>query len=134
MLAVNPNSSGSDTIRPTVLVAEDEAMVRTVIVQMLRKLGYNVLSANDGDDAIEVFNQHAEEIKLVIFDMTMPTMSGEELFINLKQLSPQVKTLLTSGHHEQDMIDSLKNKGLSGFLPKPFNMAEMQGILSDILA
>ena len=119
---------------PTVLVAEDEAMVRAVIVQMLRKLGYKVLAAIDGDEAIDVFNQHLEEIKLVIFDMSMPTMSGEELFINIKRMSPQVKTLLTSGHHEPTVIDSLRHQGLSGFLPKPFNMSEMQGILSEILS
>lgn len=108
-------------------------MVRSVMVHMLHKLGYRVLTANDGRDAIDLFNQHSTEVDLVIFDMAMPTMSGEELFTNIKRIAPHVKTLLTSGYHERNVIDALMHQGLSGFLPKPFNMSEMQGVIDSIL-
>lgn len=122
-----------DNDTPTVLLAEDEAMVRSVMAHMLGKLGYRVLAAADGRAAIDLFNLHRAEVDLVIFDMTMPAMDGEELFFNLKRISPQVKTLLTSGYHERKTIDGLLHRGLSGFLPKPFNLSEMQGKITAIL-
>ena len=130
--SANHNSAASND-QPTVLLAEDEAMVRAVMVHMLGKLGYRVLTAADGRAAVDLFNLHRAEVDLVIFDMAMPTMGGEELFSNLKRIAPQVKTLLTSGYHERQAIDALMLQGLSGFLPKPFNIADMQGKLDDIL-
>ena len=115
-----------DAAQRTVLIADDEDLVRHVLAQMLMKLGCRVLTAINGSEAMALFDKHSDEIDLVIFDLTMPQMDGTELFANLKKQSPDTKTLLTSGQDDLDSITEMRDAGLSGFIRKPFTLSDIK--------
>jgi two-component system cell cycle sensor histidine kinase/response regulator CckA len=117
-----------------VLVVDDEEAVREVARQMLENLGFTVLVAVDGVAALDAFWSHREEIRLVLLDMTMPRMDGEETFRELRRLAPDVRVILTSGYNEQDATSHFVGRGLAGFIQKPFAMAELEGRVREILA
>lgn len=127
-----PTGTG-DTPQPTVLIADDEDLVRHVLAQMLMKLGCRVLTAINGSEAMALFDKHSDEIDLVIFDLTMPLMDGTELFANLKKQSPDVKTLLTSGQDNLDSISEMRDAGLSGFIRKPFTLSDIKSAVLNLI-
>ena len=118
-----------------VLLVDDDEMVRGVTRMSLEKMGCRVLTAKDGVDGLNQFRQHLERVDLVLLDMTMPRMSGEETFHQMRRLKPTVKVLLTSGYNEQESTNRFTGKGLAGFIQKPFTPSElrqkMQAILQD---
>jgi len=137
--APEPGSAGGaapasvTSLRGTVLVADDEAGVRQVAEAALTMAGYNVLLAEDGQEAIDVFREHADKIAAVLLDMTMPRMGGEEAFRELRAISPDVKVILSSGFNEQDAITRFVGKGLAGFLQKPYRPQELYERLRQVL-
>ena len=106
----------------TVLFVEDDATVRSVGEGMLQSLGYNVLTTPNGKVALEVYDGHQQEIALVLTDMMMPEMGGEEMYEELVQPNPAVKVLLVSGDSLNEEVSALKAKGLKGFVQKPFDL------------
>ena len=119
--------------RGTVLIADDEETVRAVGKQMLDRMGFEVLMAADGREAVEIFGDHADEIDCVLLDLTMPHMDGEQAFRQLRRLRPDVVVILCSGYNEQDATQRFAGKGLAGFVQKPYNMAELREKLMDVL-
>jgi two-component system, cell cycle sensor histidine kinase and response regulator CckA len=119
--------------RGSVLVADDEPAVRAVMATLLERCGLTVLLAKDGGEAVDLFRRHLREIDLVILDMTMPVMGGSEAFREIRQLRPEQKVLLMSGYTESDAIDRFGEKGLSGFLQKPFRVAQLEEKLRQLL-
>jgi len=117
----------------TVLVADDDELVRMVLTDMLTELGYNVLAAADSTEAIEVFRQNQEVVSVVILDYKMPGLSGDEVFARLQQIDPSVKVLLSSGFSDTIDLDSMRSRGLRGFLPKPYTMDRMRQELEHII-
>ncbi len=118
----------------TVLFADDEEVVRTVGSQMLERLGFNVLTAPDGREALKVFGEHPAEIVCMFLDLTMPHLDGEETFSEIRRLSPDVPVILCSGYDEQDATRRFAGKGLAGFIQKPFTIAALKEKLMDVLA
>jgi PAS domain S-box-containing protein len=118
----------------TVLIADDEETVCAVGKQMLEHMGFSVLAAPDGREALKVFREHADEIVCVLLDLTMPHMDGEEAFREMRRLQPGVTVILCSGYNEQDATQRFAGKGLSGFIQKPYNMAALREKLVDVLA
>jgi two-component system cell cycle sensor histidine kinase/response regulator CckA len=118
----------------TVLIADDEETVCAVGKQMLERVGFSVLTAPDGCEALKVFREHANEIVCVLLDLTMPNMDGEEAFREMRRLHPGVTVILCSGYNEQDAIQRFAGKGLAGFIQKPYNMAALREKLVDVLA
>ena len=112
-----------------VLFVDDKEMVLRVGSLMLQKLGYNVLTASNGQDAIEVFKKN--NVAFVILDMRMPGMNGDEICQQLKRIRPKTKILLASGYvgiySEEDLI----NIGFDGFLKKPFNLKQLSKKIED---
>jgi PAS domain S-box-containing protein len=106
--------------RETILVVDDEEIVRLTAKNSLERYGYVVLQASDGREAIELFRGQPDRIALVLLDLTMPVMSGEETLRQLKSLKPAVKVLLSSGHAEVEAIRHFAGKGLAGFIQKPY--------------
>jgi len=102
-----------------VLIADDEDMVRLVASRILELEGYEVVTAADGREAVERFEAHADELALVLLDMTMPRMSGSEAYQRMRAIR-DVPTILTSGYNEQDATSRFAGKGLAGFLQKPW--------------
>jgi signal transduction histidine kinase/CheY-like chemotaxis protein len=110
----------------TVLVVDDEDTVRTIARVLLEHLGFSVLTADDGREGLEVFRRERARIRLVILDMTMPHLGGEETFRELRQIDPSVRVLLTSGYNEQEATSHFAGKGLAGFLQKPFSLDHLK--------
>ncbi|MBN2082031.1 response regulator [bacterium] len=109
-----------------VLVADDEDIVRNVMVQMLKKMGYEVFAVDNGADAIDIFRDNQSRIDLVIFDLTMPRMSGVELYEQIRVINPEIKTMLTSGQDASPDIEHLREAGVSAFIHKPFSLRDMR--------
>ena len=109
----------------TLLLVEDEGDVLDTGQVMLQGLGYRVLTAMNGEEAIQVYRAHQAEIDLVLTDMVMPKMGGQALYAALRQINPGVKAVLMSGYSLKQDIADLLAKGLKGFVQKPFNFARL---------
>ena len=118
----------------SVLLADDEEVVCAVGKQMLERLGFSVLTAPDGREALKVFGEHADEIVCVLLDLTMPHLDGEETFREMRRLYPGVRVILCSGYNEQDATQRFAGKGLAAFIQKPFNLAGLKEKLMAALA
>jgi CheY-like chemotaxis protein len=104
-----------------ILVVDDEEIVRRTARHALERYGYEVLVANDGAEAVEVYSGHNGSVALVLLDLTMPVMSGEEALRRLQQINPAVRVLLTSGYNEIEALQRFAGKGLAGFIQKPYS-------------
>jgi PAS domain S-box-containing protein len=105
----------------TVLVVDDEEIVRRSAKAMLERHGYSVVLAENGREAVDLFRILADKIDLVLLDMTMPVMGGEEAFRELKTIRPDVRVILSSGYNEVEAVRRFAGKGLAGFLQKPYS-------------
>ena len=105
----------------TLLLVEDDSTVLSVGRGMLESLGYTVLTARDGEEALDVYGTRPGEIDLVLTDMTMPKMGGGELYEALVQMNPMAKVMLISGYGLKEDVSALQARGLQGFVKKPFN-------------
>ena len=117
----------------TVLLVDDEAMILTVAQKMLEKLGYRVLTAMSGKEAIDLYEKKREEIDLVILDMIMPGMGGGKTFDRLKEIDRNVKILLSSGYSINGQAHEILNRGCRGFIQKPFDMEEFSLKVREVL-
>ena len=108
----------------TILIVDDEETVQSLAVTALTKYGYRTLQARNGKEAIEIFEKEPEAIALVLLDMTMPVMSGEETLKRLKQIHPSIPVIASSGYNE---IEALRRfgQGVRGFLQKPYRAAQL---------
>jgi PAS domain S-box-containing protein len=118
----------------TILFVDDEKMIIDVGQELLQELGYDVLTASNGQDAIEIYRQKSAQIDLVIMDLIMPGLSGGETFDRLKKINSQVKVLLSSGYSINGQAAKILERGCDGFIQKPFNLNQLsekiQGIIS----
>ncbi|MBE7560041.1 response regulator [bacterium] len=112
-----------------ILVVDDEETVRTLARRMLERLGFTVLVASDGQEGVEIFRQHADEVRAVLLDMTMPHMDGEEAFRELRRIRPDVRVVLSSGYNEQDATNRFAGKGLAGFIQKPYCLEDLCDVI-----
>ena len=108
-----------------VLVIDDEPAVRDLACRMLERYGYATFEASSGSEGLEVFKSQMADIALVLLDLNMPGMDGEQTFRHLRQVRPGVKTILMSGYNEQDATQQFVGKGLAGFLAKPFLVEDL---------
>jgi two-component system cell cycle sensor histidine kinase/response regulator CckA len=113
----------------TVLVVDDETIVRDVCKEMVESFGIRVLTAVDGRDAIEVFRQNADRISCVILDLSMPNMDGMTTLKELIRIKPDVKVILSSGYDEQDSIRRVSGQGQAGFIQKPYTLTNLRDAL-----
>ena len=118
----------------TILIVDDEAVVRQTAKAALERYGYTVVVANDGHEALDLYRGLSHSIGMILLDLTMPRMGGEETLGNILALNPAARVLLTSGFDEQDTVQRLMDKGLSGFLRKPYTAAALAAKVRDVLA
>jgi len=117
----------------TILLVDDEETVRVVGATMLRHGGFDVITAQDGRSALDMFAERADEIDCVVLDLAMPNMDGEETYRELRRIDADVKVLLTSGYNEQDAINRFAGKRLAGFIQKPYRSAELIAAVAAVL-
>ena len=115
------------------LVVDDEETVRAVTARTLESLGFQPLIASDGVEAVRAFREHAGTLRVVLLDLTMPHMDGEETYRELYRINPDVPVVLMSGFTEKDTIDRFAGKKLAGFIQKPFDRPRLQAKLRDVL-
>ncbi len=113
----------------TVLVVDDEETVRNVAARLLEKIGFTVERANDGAAAMELFRRHPTKYALVLLDLTMPHLDGEETFRQMRHLYPAARVVLMSGFNHQEIMTRFSGKGLAGFVQKPI---EAQILLDEV--
>ena len=118
----------------TILLVDDEEMVLGVGVKVLENLGYKVLEAKGGREAVEVYNENKDEVDMVILDMIMPEMGGGEVYDRIKEINSNVKVLLSSGYSIDGQANDILRRGCNAFIQKPFTVKELSGRISEILA
>jgi PAS domain S-box-containing protein len=117
----------------TILLVDDEESVLEVTAQMIERLGYTVLRARSGREAVERFRESSDRVSLVILDMIMPEMGGGEVFDELKRINRHVKVLLASGFSLQGQAREIMNRGCIGFIQKPFTLEDLSFKLRSVL-
>ena len=117
----------------TILIVDDQETVWDFLIEALQKLGYSVLLAENGLDAVEIYQNNPGQIDLVLLDMIMPQQGGHTTFYKLTELDPTVKVLLSSGFVSHDEVDDLLANGAAGFLQKPHRIKTLACELRRIL-
>jgi len=117
----------------TILVVDDDESVREAAGDMLMTMGFEVLSASNGQEGVEIFRQFAEKIEVVLLDMTMPVMGGNEAFQKIREIREDARVILSSGFNEQEVINKIEAEGLAGFLKKPYQLSGLQKIIREVL-
>ncbi len=117
----------------TLLVVDDETDARAVARAMGTHLGFQVVEASDGEEAVATFQRRKGEFSLVLMDLTMPRMDGREAFLRMRDLDPSVPVVLTSGFSENDAVSDFAGRGLAGFLPKPYHRKQFEQTLRQAL-
>jgi len=113
-----------------ILLVDDEEIIRVTGKYMLQQLGYTVLLAKNGKEAVEIYRRQHTNIDLVITDMIMPKMDGREVFAQLKAIDNTCKVIISSGFSKKEHLQELEQKGLTGFINKPFSVAELSRLLT----
>jgi two-component system, cell cycle sensor histidine kinase and response regulator CckA len=117
----------------TVLLVDDEEMILEVGQAMLKKLGYRIIVADSGRQALDVVDSKGDDIDMVILDLIMPGMDGGKVFERIKEIRPQLPVMLSSGYAINGQADDIMKKGCNGFIQKPFNLSELSQKLRQIL-
>jgi len=125
--------AGAGTGAGTILVVDDEEVVRRTARSALERYGYTVLTAENGREGVEIYRGMADRVSMVLLDMTMPVMGGEEALRHLKTINPDVRVLLSSGFNEVEAVRRFTGKGLAGFIQKPYTAAALASKVRGVL-
>jgi CheY-like chemotaxis protein len=136
--AVDGDESAAQTALPIpaaeqmhgmLLLVEDEEQVLAVASRMMSRLGFTIIEASNGIEALEAYQKHSAEIKLVITDIGMPLMDGHELIQKLKLLNPALPIIVTSGFNEQMITARTPGSDIAGIINKPFSFSRLKEVL-----
>jgi PAS domain S-box-containing protein len=119
--------------RGTILLVDDEESLLALGARMLERMGFTVLTAADGAEALERYRERQSEIDLVLLDLTMPHMDGAQAFGELRRINPAIRVVLASGYSEDDVAARFAGKGLDGVLPKPYTLNKLKELISTLL-
>ena len=128
-----PDEAGLVAGKGLILLVDDESVVRQVVSAMLRTLGYDVTTAENGKEAVEYFRDHHEKVDLVLLDMIMPRMGGRECFQVLQQIDPGVKAILATGYGRDGRAQDMLDDGIEAFIQKPYRVQEISQVVARVL-
>ena len=117
----------------TVLFVDDEDAIIEVSLEILNALGYQVLTARSGKEAIEVYKKNKDKIDIIILDMILPDIGGGKVYDRIKEINPDIKVLLSSGYSIEGQATEILKRGCNGFIQKPFNVSELSQIIKKVL-
>lgn len=117
----------------TVLIVDDEEGIRVLVQRMLEKLGFTVLAASSGDEAIRLYREFSPRIDCVLLDLNMPGMSGETVFQELRRLDPDVRVILSSGYDQEETAERFAGQGLAGVIQKPYQLQTLRESMKAVL-
>jgi signal transduction histidine kinase len=112
-----------------ILLVDDDDSVRNVVSLVLEEVGFSVITACNGLEALEIYKTRRQEFKCVLLDMAMPVLDGEETFYELKKIDPNVTVVLSSGYNKQDLINRFDAQELAGFVKKPYEITSLLEVL-----
>jgi CheY-like chemotaxis protein len=118
---------------PKILLVDDEDVVRRAARLSLEKYGYVVMTAEDGEQAIELFRSRGDEIGLVLLDLTMPGISGEQTLLALREIRPDVVVLATSGYSEAEAMGRF-GEGAAAYIQKPYTADQLAAKVAQTMA
>ncbi|MCC6393249.1 MAG: response regulator [Bryobacterales bacterium] len=127
--------AGDGTAAPSrgkgsVLVVDDEEVVRQVAARMLKNLGYHAICLGSSREAVEYYRRRGADIDMVIVDLIMPELSGKQVFEQLREINPRVRVVLSSGYNQDASVDALIDAGAKAFLQKPYRLAQLSETVS----
>jgi CheY-like chemotaxis protein len=128
-----PSSPADWRGKGTILLADDEESLLILGTRMLEYLGFTVLTAEDGQQAVNLYRERGKEIDLVLMDLTMPHMDGAKAFDELRLLNPDARVVLASGYAEEDVSSRFKGKKPAGIIQKPYTLAKLREALSGLM-
>ena len=132
-LRIVPSATLPEKGSGTILVVDDEAYILDANKAMLNELGYEVLLANGGEEALRVFDENQDRIDLLILDLIMPDVGGEIVFDRIKSKRPDIRVILSSGYSIDGQAESILERGCDGFIQKPYNLKQLASKIKDIL-
>jgi CheY-like chemotaxis protein len=119
--------AATDVVRPpirggheSILIVDDEEMIRKLARAVLERWGFHVLTAADGEEAIAIYREKGNEIDLILLDYTMPRLNGLEVLRHLQRLNPSVRVIFSSGHTQESDMEQLLTAGARAFVAKPY--------------
>lgn len=116
-----------------VLVVDDEPIMRKIAINVLKSCGYDVMAAENGFKALEIFEKHHPNIKLVLLDLIMPQKSGKETYLEMRQIQPDVNVLLVSGAKRDKRIKELLKIGVRGYVEKPYTFFHLSRLVHKLI-
>jgi CheY-like chemotaxis protein len=117
----------------SILLVDDEDIVREASKDLIEAMGYRVFTAKDGREAIEVYKSNRDDIDVVLLDVVMPNMGAREAYDILKELDPDIKVLLFSGYSIDGQATEILERGANAFIQKPFSIEELSGKIREVL-
>jgi len=127
---INILRKGSEEL---ILIVDDECSIRDITSSILEKHGYNIITADDGTEAIMLHSQNNGKVKAIIMDMMMPVMSGQDSIKNIRKIDKDVKIIAVSGAADRDKFDKISDNDIQAFLPKPYTVEKLLKTLHDVL-
>jgi CheY-like chemotaxis protein len=119
--------------KPSILVTDDEAMALTLLQNVFSQSGYDVVTAQSGFECLDLFGRRPQAFHLILLDLAMPFMDGEETFGRLRQISPAIDIVLMAGFVETERLERMMSGGLAGFLGKPFATDDVLNLVNSVL-
>lgn len=129
MAGLNDLPGGSETI----LIVDDHETIWDFLIEALQELGYAVLLAENGLDAVEIYASNPDAVDMVLLDMIMPKAGGQETFYRIREIDPEAKILLSSGFVSEEQVQHLLQQGACGFLAKPHRLPVVIRAIRDVL-
>ena len=117
----------------TILIVDDHETIWDFLIEALQNLGYSVLLAENGLDAIEIYTANPDAVDMVLLDMIMPKAGGQETFYHIRSIDPEAKILLSSGYVSEEEVQYLLKQGACGFLAKPHRLPTVIRAIRDVL-
>ena len=117
----------------TILIVDDHESIWDFLIEALQNLGYSVILAENGLDAVEIYRENPKQIDLVLLDMIMPELNGYEAFKQIREIDPEAKVLLSSGFVGGEEVQELLDNGAKGFLAKPHRLPTVIRAIRDVL-
>jgi CheY-like chemotaxis protein len=118
----------------TILVADDEEGIRSLVASVLREAGYTVELAEDGQEAVERLRELGDDVRLILLDLTMPLLGGAEAATELRRIQPNIPIVAMSGYGDIEVLQRFSEAGVDEFLPKPFTPDELAAKVRDLLS
>jgi len=112
---------------------DDEEMIKDLARDILARYGYTVLTAGGGEEAVEIYRQHKEEISVVVLDIVMPDVGGREVFRRIREIDPAAQVIISSGYSQERDANELMKEGALKFVQKPYRIDSLVGAVAEVL-